>query len=67
VKGNWFQPHLRFISVVTPKPSSAGWKLFIVGPGQVNKVDGFLQVASWDGSVFRFYAVSSENENGTLW
>ncbi|RMZ68437.1 histidine acid phosphatase [Pyrenophora seminiperda CCB06] len=59
VAGDWFQPHLRFISVVTPKSASALWRLYIVGPGQVKSTEGFLQVASWDGSVFRFYAIET--------
>ncbi|KAJ4301338.1 hypothetical protein N0V90_003430 [Kalmusia sp. IMI 367209] len=54
--GSWFNPHLRFIAVIKPKDKIAKWRLYIVGPDQVKATDRFLQVASWDGQVFRFYA-----------
>jgi hypothetical protein len=37
--------------------------VYIVGPDQVKATDRFLQVASWDGAVFRFYAVCKTNQN----
>jgi hypothetical protein len=61
--GDWFKPHLRFITLITPKLASAVWKLYIVGPDQVTSTERFLQVASWDGSIFRFYAVRYRNRN----
>jgi hypothetical protein len=61
VPGNWFKPHLRFITVVTPV-KSGDWQVFIVGPDDVKAPNQFLQVASWDGKVFRFYAFDDIND-----
>jgi hypothetical protein len=60
IRGDWFKPHVRILTVVTPKPDT-GSKVFIVGPAKVKDPDTFLQVASFDSKIFRFYAYEEIN------
>jgi hypothetical protein len=59
----WFSNHVRFLTVITPKENPNEGKappnVFVVGSLPPDGTDGFLQVASWDGEVMRFYAVST--------
>jgi len=63
--GDWFNPHVRFLAIVTLPNKSAfsistkEWTLCIVGSSLLTSPQGFLQVASWNGKAFRFYQVSS--------
>ena len=60
---SWFNPHIRFVAVVVTKGvdvfSTDSWTLCIVGSSSLDSEDAFLQVASWNGQVFRFFGVCS--------
>ncbi|CAF9937153.1 MAG: hypothetical protein HETSPECPRED_010578 [Heterodermia speciosa] len=60
---DWFNPHIRFIAVIVLKGadvfSTDSWTLCIVGSSSLDSKDAFLQVASWNGQVFRFFGVCS--------
>ncbi|KAK6515999.1 hypothetical protein TWF281_004589 [Arthrobotrys megalospora] len=60
--GDWYNPHLRFLYVVTaaadgPHNYYETVTFFVVGSSNVPDPSGFLQCASWDPNVneFRFY------------
>lgn len=63
----WLNQHIRFAAFVAGGPNGAeqpfadlhddSWTLCMVGSQQLTDEERFLQVASWDGSVFRYYAV----------
>ncbi|KPM37859.1 hypothetical protein AK830_g8702 [Neonectria ditissima] len=59
--GDYFNPMIRFLTLVTIvdrtpfSTSSSEWTLCIVGSSRPKNPAAFLQVASWDGSTFRFY------------
>ena len=42
------------------------FSFFVVSPLDVKNPDGFLQVASWNGSVFQFFAVRISGHNHAL-
>ena len=60
---SWFDPHIRFVAIVVLKGadvfSTDSWTLCIVGSNSLDSEDAFLQVASWNGQVFRFFGVCS--------
>jgi hypothetical protein len=53
---DWFMPHVRLLTVIS-RSDKPTLRFFAVGPLNVTALGGFLQVASWDGKVFHFYAV----------
>jgi hypothetical protein len=54
----WFNPHCRLLAVVDfENISTEPDILFIVGSDDVRNDQRFLQVASWDGKAFDYYAV----------
>lgn len=64
-------PLVRFLTLITRKgrpffsPSASDWTLCIVGgsrPKETSRSQSFLQVASWNGTEFRFY--QSDFANG---
>lgn len=68
----WFRPTIRFLTLITLKDkpffstSVNDWTLCIVGgarPKETSRQRSFLQVASWNGSEFRFYQSDFANEN----
>ncbi|KAI9170659.1 hypothetical protein HJFPF1_00129 [Paramyrothecium foliicola] len=63
VPGGWFNPHVRLLAVIAPN-SNPTLRFFAVGPLDVQNPNGFLQVASWDGKVFHFYAVEDIGASG---
>lgn len=60
---SWYQPHLRFISLVTLPNAQAfsdndsEYTLLIAGSNALADPHGFLDVASWNGKTFRYYRV----------
>ncbi|RYP08742.1 hypothetical protein DL765_008687 [Monosporascus sp. GIB2] len=69
---SWFNPHIRLVTLVCQAGKSffasspAQWTLCIVGSCLLYSEDrneSFLQVASWNGSEFRFY--QNDLVNGT--
>ncbi|KAK5113898.1 hypothetical protein LTR85_010431 [Meristemomyces frigidus] len=62
---SWLTQHIRFAAFVAGGPNGAeepfadghegSWILCIVGSQELTDGGRFLQVASWDGSVFRYY------------
>ena len=60
---NWFDPHTRFVAIIVSKGadvfSTDSWTLCVVGSNSLDSEDAFLQVASWNGQVFRFFGVCS--------
>jgi len=64
--GDWFNPHVRFLAIVTPPGKGADafgsstkeWTLAIVGSSLLKDSETFLQVISWNGKAFRFYQVA---------
>ncbi|KAF2225804.1 hypothetical protein BDZ85DRAFT_307780 [Elsinoe ampelina] len=61
---DWFSPHIRLVSIVTLAGKTpfttnpAEWTLCIVGSAdltQTSRDSSFLQVASWDSKLLRFY------------
>lgn len=60
----WFNPHIRFLAVVTNEGSVAfdDWTLFIVGSDEFDSRERVLQAASWDvaGQMLRFYGVCQD-------
>lgn len=68
----WFRPLIRFLTLITLKGkpffslSVNDWTLCIVGgprPKETSRGTSFLQVASWNGSEFRFYQNGVFNDN----
>ncbi|KAK4158963.1 hypothetical protein QBC43DRAFT_348297 [Cladorrhinum sp. PSN259] len=65
----WFNPHIRLVTLVCQAGKSffgSSWTLCIVGSRLLyseNRNESFLQVASWNGSEFRFY--QNDLVNGT--
>ena len=63
---SWFNPHIRLVTLVCQAsqsffaPSPTQWTLCIVGSSSLyseDRYESFLQVASWNGSEFKFYQV----------
>ncbi|KAK7426017.1 hypothetical protein QQZ08_007465 [Neonectria magnoliae] len=68
--GDYFDPIIRFLTLVTIagktpfSTSPSEWTLCIVGSSRPKDPDAFLQVASWDGTTFRFYQKDKPIVNG---
>jgi hypothetical protein len=69
---SWFNPHIRVVTLVcqTRKSffTSGEWTLCIVGSRLLyseDRSESFLQVASWNGSEFRFYQNDLVNGTGS--
>ncbi|EAQ84601.1 hypothetical protein CHGG_08615 [Chaetomium globosum CBS 148.51] len=71
---SWFNPHIRLVTLVCQAsqsffaPSPTQWTLCIVGSSLLyseDRHDSFLQVASWNGSEFRFYQNDLVNGTGS--
>ncbi|KAE8355652.1 hypothetical protein BDV28DRAFT_155259 [Aspergillus coremiiformis] len=60
---SWFNPHCRLLGVVDfqVQGQSSADIIFIVGSDEVHNSARFLQVASWDGNAFHYYAVEDIN------
>lgn len=57
-QGNgWFNPHCRLLGVVDFKIKRSNDIIFIIGSDEVSNPGRFLQVVSWDGEEFHYYAV----------
>jgi len=63
---SWFNPHIRLVTLICQAgrsffaSSPTQWTLCVVGSRLLYSEDrnaSFLQVASWNGSEFRFYQV----------
>lgn len=54
---DWFNPHCRLLGVVDFEIKRSNDIIFIVGSDEVSNPNRFLQVVSWDGEEFHYYAV----------
>lgn len=64
----WLDQSIRFIAFIAGNPdlsnaaspfdNNGSWTMCVVGSSDVKSTTAFMQVASWDGDVFRYYEVS---------
>ncbi len=61
-KERWFSQGIRFVAFIGSGQvfdrTEGSWTICVVGSSQLKSETAFLQVASWNGTAFRFYEVS---------
>ncbi|GAB7356936.1 hypothetical protein MBLNU459_g7782t1 [Dothideomycetes sp. NU459] len=71
----WLDQSIRFIALVAgneqptvkaqPFDNQGSWTLCVVGSSNVDSTEEFMQTASWDGHMFRYYERAVPNDSTT--